>query len=468
MGASMEATLLASMSADVEVRRPAQQALAAMHTQDRPAFFGALSQLLADTEQSPRVRQAASAAMKQAMASAKARPSPPALKRRPNCGEAERVRGRRHRRTKNQRSAAAADDPNDLKAVFEMLQGSVGSDEQMLEILHDTLARRHAENPVQDRQLPWVPGALLPVHQLQLELLQTLAEEERQASHLRKVGKQVQDAQLLEKLSLARAARTGFDSIGTVAAVRSPRAALLPQRRRKPAAKPLTADEAFAQALSDRQQQRPSATVTTWSARDSGDPRVREWLLNKEMQSTSDQTLDRITSILILTRQGKMSEDQLRSEIARHGPIPSAWLRQIRLAINDVAYTRQLERKHGNRQTSPPPQRAGLLGISIRGPDGEHKIEPDEQVGLLLDDVSTPRAQPKNQAKATLGDALMQGVREAHGEEQTNGAGLHAGDVHAEISSSSWVSKRRTGGSGGSGMSPSEAAAKVASIAQSH
>jgi|EP01043_Picozoa_sp_COSAG02_P003847 hypothetical protein len=403
--------------------------------------------------------------MKQATASTRARPAPPpASKRRTKKGEAARTRGGRHQRRKNERTAAAADDPNDLNAVFEMLQGSVGSDEQMLEMLQGTMARRNAENTAQERQpaLPRVPGALLPVHQLQLELLQTLAEEERQASHLRQVGKQVQDAQLLEKLSLAQAARVGFNGIGTVASVRSPRAA--PTLRRKPAAKSLTADEAFAQALSARQQQRPSATVTTWRARDSCDPRVREWLLNKEMQSASQQTLDLINWILILTRQGRMSEDRLRAEMAIHGPIPSAWLRQIRGAINNHAYTQRLEKKRGNRQPSPPRQRAGLLGISIQGTDGEHHIEHDEQIGLLPEDSSTPRgeSQQENQAKDTLGDAIMRSVREAQVETRTGTGRAHTG-VAPVSGGSSWVSRRRTGGTG---LSPSEAAAQVSSSAR--
>lgn len=393
----MEATLLDSMSNDVEVRTPAQKRLAAMHGEDRPAFFGWLANLLADTEKSPGLRQAASVAMKQAMAAA--RPAPPPSKRWSKRGQPERMRPRQQtaQRRKKHPSADTTEDPNDLKGLFAMLQGSVGSDEQMLKILQDTVTRSISARAAQKCQstLPRVSGALVPVHQLQLELIQTLATKERQASYLRSVGKQVQDEQLLEKLSLTRAQRTGFDAVGTVASVRSPR------RHRKPPTKPVTADEAFALALSERQQQRPSATVSTWSARDARNPHVREWLLNKQLESASPETLELVNWILILTRRGEMTEQRLRYEMARHGPIPSAWLRQIRDAMRTVAYSQRLQQKRHNRDPSPPRERAGVLEMSIQS----------VPIGLLHDsaECSTPQRE-EAEAEARSRDAVMQSV----------------------------------------------------------
>ena len=387
---------------------------------------------------------------------------PPTAKRRTKKGE--RKPGQQ-RRTK-QPSAAAQEDKHDLKGLFAMLEGFVGSDEQMLEMLEEAVARRRAgEDTLQTRQplkLPTVPGALLPVHRLQVELLQTLAAEERQASYLRGVGKQVQDEQLLEKLSLNRPQqRTGFDGVGTVASVRSPRAEPTLRRNRRP--KPVTADEVFAHALSERRQQRPTTTVTTWSARDTDKPRVREWLRNKEMQSTSQQTLDLINWILILTRQGKMTEDRLRAEMANYGPIPPGYLRQIRTAMSNVAYSERLQKKRGNRQPSPPREATGLLGISITGHNGEHHIEAEPR-GLLPEELMTPQPEPQNEAKDRLGNAMLQAVNEMLSGDSTFKSSVKDSTARSDASGgTSWVSRRRTGGLG---LSPSEAAAKVASSAR--
>lgn len=457
----MDATLLDSMSSDADVRTPAQKRLAAMHEEDRPAFFGWLSKLLANTEKSPRLRQAASVAMKQAMAATRPRPTPPPLKRRAKRDRAARTRPRQQIAQKLKDQTCAPEDGN-LKGLFAMLEGSIGSDEQMLQMLEETVARKNAgtTNKSPQSKLPMVPGAVLPVHQLQLELLQTLAEEERQASYLRAVGKQVQDEQILEKLSTIRAQRTGFDGIGTVASVRSPRAESRPRYRRH-AVKPLTADEAFAHALSERQYRRQTATVTTWSARDAGNPRVREWLLNKEMESASQETLDLINWILILTRQGQMTEDRLQAEMATYGPIPSAWLRQIRIAMSNAAYSNRLQRKRETRQPSPVQEHVGVLGISIQANDGElYEVEhSDEPVGLL------PHAN-ETVAKETLGKVFMQTVKEMQvtAKFQTTGGASRGSSTVTEISDgSSWRSKRRTGGDG---LSPSEAAANLTSSTQ--
>ena len=325
-------------------------------------------------------------------------------------------------------AATAPPGSDNLEELFAILEGRWGgSEEEMLDMLQNAVAQRNAAAEASAEQsqlaLPALAGApLLPVQQLQMELLQTLAAEERQANYLRGVGKQVQQEQLLQKLSdqqllekLSPTKPSGFDTVGTVASVRTPRGAARP-RVRKPATKPLTADEAFARALAERKQQRPTATSTTWSARDTRDPRVREWLVNKQMESTSQETLDLVNWILILTRQGKMTEDRLQTEMANFGPIPTVWLRQIRVAMKNAAYSQRLQNKRMNRQPSPPRERSGLMAISITAHNGERHVEHEGPIGLLPEmgheENDEEGAREDSQAKKNIGDALLQAVKD--------------------------------------------------------
>ena len=486
----MDAMLLDSMSSDADLRVPAQKQLATMHKDDSSAFFSWLSKLLADTDLNVRVRHAASVAMKQAMAATK--PAPPPSKR-PRHSKKQRSARKATKRQaapapgapgQGAAAAAAADaaaavaatappGSDNLEELFAILEGRWGgSEEEMLDMLQNAVAQRNAAAEASAEQsqlaLPALAGApLLPVQQLQMELLQTLAAEERQANYLRGVGKQVQQEQLLQKLSdqqllekLSPTKPSGFDTVGTVASVRTPRGAARP-RVRKPATKPLTADEAFARALAERKQQRPTATSTTWSARDTRDPRVREWLVNKQMESTSQETLDLVNWILILTRQGKMTEDRLQTEMANFGPIPTVWLRQIRVAMKNAAYSQRLQNKRMNRQPSPPRERSGLMAISITAHNGERHVEHEGPIGLLPEmgheENDEEGAREDSQAKKNIGDALLQAVKDMELDRIINVDGNSTSPRNTREGSSSSSSSSSSRGKAGGGDSRGKA-----------
>ena len=280
-----------------------------MHERDRPAFFGLLSTLLADDRVKPRVRQAASAAMKQAMAAARGasptkelRPRPPTKPQ--HGGKASARRQQKAAATESAVSNALTElQPEPEPEPGTGREGGTGAGAKMLDIMQRVGLPPLVVPP------PRLDGGALPVQQLQLELLHALAAEERQAAFLREVGRRAQKEHLQQKFS-------PFEAVGTAAAVRTPRqetTAPRSARRWKPAPKlgsALTADQAFAEALAERKLHRPTSTVTSWSAHDTRDPKVREWLHSKQMESIEPETLELVNWILILTRRGNMTESR--------------------------------------------------------------------------------------------------------------------------------------------------------------
>ena len=77
----------------------------------------------------------------------------------------------------------------------------------------------------------------------------------------------------------------------------------------------------------------------------------------------------------------------------------------------------------------------------------------------------TPQPEPQNEAKDKLGNAMLQAVQGMlSGDLKSSDGTVTSSTARSDVSGgTSWVSRRRTGGLG---LSPSEAAAKVAASAR--